>query len=50
MEEKLYKLMRGSGATTLVLGICILVAGVASGILLIITGGKLLKNKDKAFH
>ena len=50
MEEKLYKLMRGTGATTLVLGICILVSGISAGVLLIVTGSRLLKNKAKAFH
>lgn len=50
MEEKLYKLMRGSGATALVVGIAVMVTGIAAGVLLIITGGKLLKNKDKAFR
>ena len=50
MEEKIYKLMRGTGATTLAVGISILVTGVTAGILLIISGAKLLKHKDKAFH
>lgn len=50
MEEKLYKLMKGTGATTLAVGISVLVTGVAAGVLLIITGAKLLKNKEKAFH
>ena len=50
MGEKLYKLMRGTGATTLAVGITVLVTGIASGVLLIITGAKLLKNKGKAFR
>ena len=50
MEEKIYKLMRGTGATTLAVGISILVTGVTAGILLIISGAKLLKHKDKDFH
>lgn len=47
MEEKIYKIMGGSGATNIAVGICILVSGIASGILLIITGAKLLKNRSK---
>lgn len=50
MEEKLYKLMRGTGATTLAVGISVLVTGITAGVLLIIAGAKLLKNKEKAFH
>ena len=50
MEEKIYKLMRGTGTTTLAVGISVLVAGITAGILLIISGAKLLKNKDKAFR
>ena len=50
MEEKLYKLMRGTGVTNLIVGIAVLVTGVAAGVLLIISGGKLLANKRKAFR
>lgn len=50
MEERLYKLMRSTGATTLAIGISILVSGIAAGTLLIITGAKLLKNKRNAFN
>ena len=50
MEEKLYKLMRGTGATTLAIGISVLVTGISAGVMLIITGAKLLKNKRNAFH
>ena len=50
MEEKLYKLIRGTGATTLAIGISVLVTGISAGVLLIITGAKLLKNKGKVFH
>ena len=47
MDEKVYKTIGFSGATNLVLGISILASGIASGILLIITGAKLLKSKSK---
>lgn len=50
MEEKLYKLMRGVGAANLALGISVLIVGTTAGVLLIITGAKLLKNKGKVFH
>lgn len=50
MEERLYKLMRRTGATTLTIGISVLTAGITAGVLLIITGAKLLKNKGKVFH
>ena len=49
-EERLYKIMRGTGATTLAVGISVLVTGITAGVLLIITGAKLLKNKRSAFH
>lgn len=47
MNEKISKSMGTIGATNLALGICILVGGIASGILLIVNGGRLLKNKSK---
>ena len=47
MDEKVYKTMGFSGASNLVIGICILVTGVTSGILLILYGAKLLKNKHR---
>ena len=50
MEERIYKIMKRTGATTLAIGISILVSGVTAGTLLIITGAKLLKNKRSASH
>lgn len=47
MNEKIYKSMGAIGAANLAIGICILVGGITSGILLIINGGRLLKNKSK---
>lgn len=47
MDEKIYKTIGASGAANLVLGICILIAGIVSGVLLIVTGGKLLKCRKK---
>ena len=47
MEDKLYKVMKGAGAANLAIGVFTLVAGIASGILLIITGAKLITGKSK---
>lgn len=47
MEEKIYKTMRGSGALNIAIGIMILVAGIAGGVLLIISGARLLSSKSK---
>lgn len=47
MEEKVYKVMKSAGSSNLVLGICILTSGIAAGILLIVNGARLLKNKSK---
>ena len=47
MEEKLYKTMNGAGTMNIVLGVVSLAVGVASGVLLIIYGAKLLAGKSK---
>ncbi len=44
--EKAYKTMRSAGAGSIALGIVMVVAGVATGILAIINGARLLKNKN----
>ena len=44
MEEKIYKTMSSTGAA---IGICVLVGGIVSGILLIVNGARLLKHKGK---
>ena len=44
MEEKIYKIMSGAGALNLVIGV---VAGITGGVLLIISGAKLLAGKSK---
>jgi hypothetical protein len=43
--EKAYKSMKCSGALNIALGIVVLVIGLVSGILMIASGGSLLKNK-----
>ena len=47
MGERLYKVMKGAGATSITVGVITLVVGVVSGILLIITGAKLIAGKSK---
>ncbi len=45
MDEKIYKTLGSTGAANLAIGICILVTGITSGILLIVNGARLLKSK-----
>ena len=45
MEEKTYKVLGGSGALNIAFGVISIVVGVATGVLLIITGGKLLASR-----
>lgn len=47
MEEKVYKTMNGSGALNIVLGVISLTIGIGAGVLLIISGAKLLAGKSK---
>lgn len=47
MEEKVYKTMEHSGALAIAVGVVSIVTGVAGGVLLIISGARLLANKSK---
>lgn len=47
MNEKLYKTMGVAGAGNLAIGIIAIVTGVVSGILLIISGARLLKKRSE---
>ena len=47
MTERVYKSMRLVGGANIALGIIILVTGVATGILAIIGGSKLLRSKNE---
>lgn len=47
MEEKTYKTMGGSGALNIAVGVVVLVVGVASGVLLVISGARLLAGRSK---
>lgn len=45
-NEKAYKTMKSAGAGSIALGIIALVTGLTTGIILLIQGGRLLKNKS----
>lgn len=47
MNEKTYKTLSHSGALNLTLGIVILATGVATGVLLLVNGARLLGEKAK---
>lgn len=47
MEQKVYKVMKGAGATNIAVGVVTIVVGIVTGILLIVTGGKLIAGKSK---
>ncbi|MBR6325512.1 MAG: hypothetical protein IKR61_01795 [Lachnospiraceae bacterium] len=47
MDEHVYKVMRGTGGWNIALGIVSIVLGIGAGILLIISGAKLLGEKGK---
>lgn len=48
MSEKIYKAMKNTGALNIAVGIVTLVTGIASGILLIVSGANLLKKKRES--
>ena len=47
MNEKVYKTMTRCGPGSIALGIVVLVTGVASGILMLVSGARLLKRKTE---
>ncbi len=47
MSEKVYMAMKSVGVGNLVMGILFIVAGIAGGIVMIISGGILLKKKSE---
>lgn len=47
MEEKAYKIMNQSGGLNITLGVIAIVAGIAGGVLLIVSGARLLAAKTK---
>lgn len=47
MNEKLFKTVGTAGIWNLVMGIVILVTGVTSGVLLLVSAAKLMKSKNE---
>ena len=47
MNEKVYKTMSRIGAGNIAVGIVVLVTGIASGVLMIVCGVRLLKRKSE---
>ncbi len=47
MDEQTYKVLGGTGALNIAFGVISIVAGLATGILLIISGAKLLGSRKK---
>ena len=47
MDEKSYRIMSNCGAWSLALGIVVAATGIASGVMLIVNGARLLKQKYK---
>ena len=45
MNEKAYKAMNFAGVSNIVIGVVVAVEGVAAGVLAIISGARLLKDK-----
>lgn len=45
MSEKIYKSMSQTGGGNIALGVIVLVIGIASGALLIVSGARLLKRR-----
>ena len=45
MSEKVYRTMGDAGASGIAVGVVVLVTGIVSGILLIVQGARLLKNR-----
>ena len=46
MMEKIYNTMKSVGVWNLVMGILLIVAGIVSGVLMILNGARLLKKKS----
>ena len=46
MTEKIYKTMTTVGAGNIVLGVIMIVTGIAAGVITIVGGARLLKNKS----
>ncbi|MCR5626377.1 MAG: hypothetical protein K6F99_03565 [Lachnospiraceae bacterium] len=47
VNEEIYKSMRFSAICNIVIGVLLIVSAVAAGVMMFISGGKLLRNKSK---
>ena len=47
MNEKIYKTMTRCGAGNVAMGIVVLVSGITAGVLMVVSGTKLLKRKTE---
>ncbi|HIR76096.1 MAG TPA: hypothetical protein IAB97_04205 [Candidatus Choladousia intestinipullorum] len=46
MNEKVFKTISSSGVANIVIGIITIVTGVSAGVLLLVSGARLIKSKD----
>lgn len=47
MNEKIYKTMSSTGACSLAVGIIVLTTGIVTGVMMIVSGARLLKKKSE---
>lgn len=47
MNEKIYKTMARCGAGSIALGIVVLITGITAGVLMLVSGTRLLKRKSE---
>ncbi len=46
-DEKIYKIVRATGAWDLAIGIATIILGLGAGIMLVVSGAKLLSSRSK---
>lgn len=46
MSEKAYKTMGITGAANIAIGIIVMVVGIATGVIALVSGARLLKNRE----
>lgn len=46
MSEKAYKTMGITGAANIAIGIIVMVVGIAAGVIALVSGARLLKNRE----
>ena len=47
MNEQFYKTMSGTGVSSLIVGIIVLVTGVTAGVMMIVNGARLIRGKSE---